>query len=97
MAQDLAHKRPWLFASLLFGLTYPLSWQLDMPEMLSIAWKMGGVGLLVGYALRRHHSGEFLLLAAVMAFWALGDGLLELDMISVLGAALERGSLGLPS
>lgn len=81
MAQDLAHKRPWLFASLLFGLTYPLSWQLDMPEMLSIAWKMGGVGLLVGYALRRHHSGEFLLLAAVMAFWALGDGLLELDMI----------------
>lgn len=81
MIQDLAHKRPWLLASLAFGLTYPLSWQFDMPELLSIVWKMGGVGLLTGYALRRHHSGEFLLLAAVMAFWALGDGLLELDMI----------------
>lgn len=37
--------------------------------------------MLTGYALRKHHSGEFVLLAAVMAFWALGDGLLELDMI----------------
>lgn len=81
MTQDLAHKRPWLFGSLLFGLTYPLSWQLQMPEMVAIAWKMGGVGLLAGYALRKHHTGEFLLLAAVMAFWALGDGLLEIDMI----------------
>lgn len=81
MTQDLAHKRPWLFASLLFGLTYPLSWQMELSGYLSIAWKMAGVGLLTGYALRKHHSGEFLLLAGVMAFWALGDGLLELDMI----------------
>lgn len=87
MAQDLAHKRPWLLASLAFGLSYPLSWQLDLPAYgdagyyAAIAWKMAGVGLLTGYALRKHHIGEFLLLAAVMAFWALGDGLLELDMI----------------
>ncbi len=81
MTQDLAHKRPWLFASLLFGLTYPFSWQLAMPEIVEIAWKMGGVGLLAAYALRKHHSGEFLMLAGVMAFWALGDGLLEIDMI----------------
>lgn len=81
MKQDLAHKRPWLFASLAFGLSYPLSWQLGLPEYAAIAWKMAGVGLLIGYALRKHHRGEFLLLAAVMAFWALGDGLLELDMI----------------
>lgn len=81
MTQDLAHKRPWLVASLLFGLTYSLSWQFAVPGLAAIAWKMGGVGMLVGYALRRHHSGEFLLLAGVMAFWALGDGLLELDMI----------------
>jgi uncharacterized membrane protein YhhN len=81
MAQDLAHKRPWLLASLALGLTYPLSWQLALPEPAAIAWKMAGVGLLTGYALRKHHSGEFLLLAAVMAFWALGDGLLELDMV----------------
>jgi uncharacterized membrane protein YhhN len=81
MNRDLAHKRPWLLASLLFGLTYPLSWQFDLPEYLSIAWKMAGVGLLIGYALRKHRIGEFLLVAGVMAFWALGDGLLELDMI----------------
>ncbi|MBK8374417.1 lysoplasmalogenase family protein [Sphingorhabdus sp.] len=81
MTQDLAHKRPWLFASLLFGLTYPLSWQLALPEFAAIVWKMAGVGLLTFYALRKHHTGEFLLLAGVMAFWALGDGLLELDMI----------------
>jgi uncharacterized membrane protein YhhN len=81
MTKDLAHKRPWLFASLLFGLSYPFSWQLGLPEYAAIIWKMAGVGLLTGYALRKHHSGEFVLLAAVMAFWALGDGLLELDML----------------
>jgi uncharacterized membrane protein YhhN len=81
MAKDLAHKRPWLLASLLFGISYPFSWQLDLAEPFAIAWKMAGVGLLTGYALRKHHTGEFLLLATVMAFWALGDGLLELDMI----------------
>jgi uncharacterized membrane protein YhhN len=81
MTQDLAHKRPWLLASLAFGLTYPLSWQMALPGIAAIAWKMAGVGLLTGYALRKHHTGEFLLLAAVMAFWALGDGLLELDLV----------------
>lgn len=81
MAQDLAHKRPWLFASLIFGLSFPLSWQLALPDPVNIAWKMAGVGFLAGYALRKHHSGEFALLAAVMALWSLGDGLLELNMI----------------
>lgn len=81
MSKDLAHKRPWLLASLFFGLTFPLSWQLGLPDYLSIPWKMAGVGLLIGYALRKHRMGEFLLVAGVMAFWAIGDGLLELDMI----------------
>jgi uncharacterized membrane protein YhhN len=81
MNRDLAHKRPWLFASLLFGITYPLSQYFGIPEMVSVAWKMAGVGLLLGYALRKHHTGEFLLLAAVLAFWSLGDGLIEFDMI----------------
>jgi uncharacterized membrane protein YhhN len=81
LTQDLAHKRPWLLASLLFGVSYPFSWQLGLPEIAAIAWKVAGVGLLVGYALRKHHSGEFLFIGAVMAFWALGDGLLELDMV----------------
>ena len=81
MSKDLAHNRPWLLASLFFGLTFPLSWQLGLPDYVSIPWKMAGVGLLIGYALRKHRMGEFLLVAGVMAFWALGDGLLELDMI----------------
>ena len=81
MSKDLAHKRPWLLASLFFGMTFPVSWQLGLPDYLSIPWKMAGVGLLIGYALRKHRMGEFLLVAGVMAFWALGDGLLELDMI----------------
>ena len=81
MSQDLAHKRPWLLASLFFAITFPLSWQLGLSDYLSIPWKMGGVAMLVGYALRKHNTGEFLLLAGVMAFWALGDGLLELDMV----------------
>ena len=81
MTRDLAHKRPWLLASLFFGLTFPLSWQFGLPDYLSIPWKMAGVGLLIGYALRKHRMGEFLLVAAVMTFWALGDGLLELDMV----------------
>ena len=81
MSKDLAHKRPWLLASLFFGLTFPLSWQFGLPDFLSIPWKMAGVGLLIGYALRKHRMGEFLLVAGFMAFWALGDGLLELDMI----------------
>ena len=92
MNQDLAHKRPWLFASLAFGLTFPLSWQFALPEMAAIAWKMAGVGLLVGYALRKHRTGEFLLVAGVMAMWSLGDGLLELDMVwGAIAFALGHG------
>jgi uncharacterized membrane protein YhhN len=81
MGQDLAHKRPWLVASLIFGLSYPLSWQLDWPGLVETLWKMGGVGFLAAYALRKHNSGEFRYLAAVLALWALGDGLIEIDMI----------------
>jgi uncharacterized membrane protein YhhN len=81
MSQDLAHKRPYLLASLFFGLSYPALSGFALPDMFSIAWKMAGVGFLVPYALRRHHSGDFAILAAVLAFCSLGDGLIELDML----------------
>jgi hypothetical protein len=45
-------------------------------------WKMAAVGLLVPFALRRHHRGEFILLAIMLAFYALGDGLIELSMVA---------------
>lgn len=83
MGQDLAHKRPWLLASLVAGISFPTTWLLLPIEgnIYAIIWKMAAVGLLVPYALRRHHQGEFVMLAAVLAFYALGDGLIELSMI----------------
>ena len=87
MGQDLAHKRPWLLASLLVGISFPATWLLLPIEgnLFAILWKMAAVGLLVPYALRRHHAGEFAILALFLAFYALGDGLIELNMIA--GAA----------
>ncbi len=77
MKQDLAHKRPFLLASLLFGITYPLASYLPVPGMLAVLWKMAGLAFLVPYALRRHHTGEFVILAAVLGLCSLGDGLVE--------------------
>lgn len=84
MGQDLAHKRPWLLASLLAGLSFPSTW-LFLPiagGFFAIIWKMAAVGLLVPFALRRHHQGEFIWLAATLAFYSLGDGLIELSMVA---------------
>lgn len=84
MGQDLAHKRPWLLASLLVGISFPATWLLLPIEgnIFAIIWKMAAVGLLVPFALRRHHTGEFVLLAVMLALYALGDGLIELSMIA---------------
>ena len=83
MGQDLAHKRPYLLASLVAGISFPATWLLLPIEgsLHAIIWKMAAVSLLVPYALRRHHRGEFVMLAIVLAFYALGDGLIELSMI----------------
>jgi uncharacterized membrane protein YhhN len=83
MGQDLSHKRPWLFASLLAGLSFPATW-LWLPiegSIYAIIWKMAAVGLLVPFALRRHHEGEFIYLAVMLALYTLGDGLIEFGMI----------------
>ncbi len=84
MGQDLAHKRPWLLASLLAGLSFPATWLLLPLEggLFAIIWKMASVGFLVPFALRRHHEGEFVPLAIILAFYALGDGLIEFSMVA---------------
>lgn len=84
MGQDLAHKRPWLLASLLAGLSFPVTWLLLPLEggLFAVIWKMAAVGFLVPFALRRHHDGEFVPLAVMLAFYALGDGLIEFSMIA---------------
>lgn len=84
MAQDLAHRRPYLLGSLAAGISYPATW-LFLPldgGLLAMFWKMAAVGLLVPFALRRHHEGEFVPLAIMLAFYALGDGLIELSMVA---------------
>jgi uncharacterized membrane protein YhhN len=84
MGQDLAHKRPWLLASLVAGISFPATWLLLPMEgnIYAIIWKMAAVSLLVPFALRRHHAGEFVLLAVMLAFYALGDGLIQLSMVA---------------
>lgn len=83
MGQDLAHKRPWLLVSLLAGLSYPATWLLLPIDggIFAIVWKMAAVGTLVPFALRRHHEGEFLYLAVMLALYALGDGLIEFGLV----------------
>jgi uncharacterized membrane protein YhhN len=81
MPQDLAHKRPFLLASLIFGISYPLANYLAVPEIFSIIWKMAAVGFLVPYALRKHHDGDFVILGGFLALYALGDGLIEIEML----------------
>ena len=77
MVEDLAHKRPWLLASLAFGLTLPFAQNLPIPGVALVLWKMCGVGFLIPYALRRHHDGQFLWLAMVLGLYSLADGVLE--------------------
>ena len=84
MSQDLAHKRPYLLGSLLAGISFPATW-LFLPldgGLIAMFWKMAAVGFLVPFALRRHHKGEFVTLAIMLAFYALGDGLIELSMVA---------------
>ena len=81
MGQDLAHKRPWLAASLLFGLTFPFAGHLPVPGLAAMVWKMAAVGCLVPYMLRRHHDGHFALASAFLALYALADGVLEQSVV----------------
>lgn len=74
----LAEKRPWLFASLLAGISYYFVRDGQIPGLYLMAWKGAGVALLALYALARHKGADSRQIAAVMAFGALGDVLIEL-------------------
>lgn len=92
MDQDLAHRRPFLFISLIFGITFPLHVFFNMPDLAIIVWKMAAVGCLAFYALRNHHRGNFLILASFLGFYALGDGLVEF-YIEIGGIAFAIGHI----
>ncbi|MCJ8156201.1 lysoplasmalogenase [Sphingomonas sp. LaA6.9] len=69
-----------LIASLFFGLSYPLIWNLGWPEAASTAGKGAGVALLALAAAIEARDGDGWRLTAVMGFGALGDILLVSSM-----------------
>lgn len=76
----LIKKRPWLLASLAAGIGYWLAKDLALPGLFLIALKGAGVALLAFYALARHKGHDANTIAAVMAFGALGDVLIEFKL-----------------
>ncbi len=74
----LIEKRPWLLASLVAGISYYFVKDSGLPGIQLMAWKGSGVALLAVYALVRHSGADSRQIAAVMAFGALGDVLIEL-------------------
>ncbi len=74
----LIEKRPWLLASLLAGISFYFVKDAAVPGLYLMAWKGAGVALLAVYALARHKGADARQIAAVMAFGALGDVLIEL-------------------
>ena len=74
----LIEKRPWLLASLIAGISYYFVRNGDLPGLYLMVWKGAGVALLAVYALARHQGADARQIAAVMAFGALGDVLIEL-------------------
>lgn len=76
----LIEKRPWLLASLAAGISFYFIRDGHLPGLYQMAWKGAGVALLAVYALLRHHGADSRQIAAVMAFGALGDVLIELQL-----------------
>lgn len=82
-----------LIAAVVAGTTYVGSWFLDLPHPVAIAWKGAGVALLAVYAALAARGPARPLIAAVMAFGALGDVLLETHGLIVGALAFLAGHL----
>ncbi|RKF23521.1 lysoplasmalogenase [Altericroceibacterium spongiae] len=76
----LYEKRPWLLASIAVALAFYYLRAGPMPELYLLPLKGAAVGLLAIYAFMRHSSADARLLVWVMAFGALGDMVLMIDM-----------------
>ena len=77
----LIEKRPWLLASLVAGIGYYFIAGSALPDLYEWAIKGAGVAFLAVYALARHQGRDANQIAAAMAFGALGDVLIELDIV----------------
>ncbi|WP_374469233.1 lysoplasmalogenase family protein [Phenylobacterium sp.] len=82
-----------LAAALLGGVSYVASWEMDLPQAWSVAWKGTGVGFLALYAALRARSTDGWLLTAVMALGCLGDVLLNAADMTAGGAAFLAAHL----
>lgn len=78
----LIDHRPWLLASLAAATSYFFFRDEPVPGLLLIVWKGAAVACLAAYAVHRARSADGWLLAAAMALGALGDMVLELDMVA---------------
>lgn len=84
--------RPWLLASLAASISYFFFRDNPVPGLYLIMWKGAAVACLAAYAARRARDFDGWLLTAVMAFGALGDMVLEVDMVAG-GALFAAGHL----
>jgi uncharacterized membrane protein YhhN len=76
----LIEQRPWLLLSLVAGISYFFIRNDLLPDPFEWLWKGTGVALLAVYAMVRHSGADSRQIAAVMAFGALGDVLIELQL-----------------
>lgn len=88
----LAERRPWLLASLFFGIGFVFVDGGRVPGLYQIAWKGAAVGLLAIYAFLRHGSRDAKVLAVILGLGSIGDMALELDRTAG-GAAFLLGHL----
>ncbi|SIN98463.1 Uncharacterized membrane protein YhhN [Parasphingorhabdus marina DSM 22363] len=82
MKRAIVESRPFLLLSLLLAISYFFVMDSNVPGLFLIFWKGAGVAFLAIYAWRRVASADGRMIAAVMAFGALGDMLIEIDLIA---------------
>ncbi len=78
----LIDRRPWLLASLAASISYFFFRDNPVPGFYLIAWKGAAVALLAVYAARRGQGLDGWLLTTALALGALGDMVLELDLVA---------------
>lgn len=77
----LVESRPWLLLSLAAAISYYFVSDAPVPGLYLMLWKGLGVGFLGVFALVRHHSVDGRLIGGTMALGALGDMLIEINMV----------------
>jgi uncharacterized membrane protein YhhN len=82
-----------LAAAILGGVSYMISWTMDLSPAASLVWKGSGVALLAVYAALKARTTDGWLLCAVMAAGAAGDVLLAAAGTTVGAAAFLIGHL----